>query len=65
MHNYYENQGIWNIQAKQVSWVVQMTLKVAAYFQDHGLNEEIVRSMPKYSIGKMYKQLLGAGEKVH
>lgn len=64
IHNYYGQHGIWNIQAKQASWMVQKILKAAKYFLELGYCEESIRGMEGYSISRWYKQMKGNVEKV-
>ncbi|WMV40853.1 hypothetical protein MTR67_034238 [Solanum verrucosum] len=50
IHSYYGQHGVWNIQTKQTSWIVQRIFKAAQYLQEVGLNEACVRNMESYSI---------------
>lgn len=64
IHSYYGQNGVWNIQAKQASWVVQRILKATQHLQEAGYTEAGIRDMEKYSIGKVYMQMRGTMEKV-
>lgn len=47
MYSYYGQNGVWNIQAKQVSWVVQRILKATQYVQEAGYIEACIKDMKK------------------
>lgn len=45
IHSYYGQNGVWNIQAKQASWMVQRIAKAAKHFQEAGITEACIRNM--------------------
>lgn len=47
-------EEVWDIQAKQTSWIVQKILKSYKYFQETGYDEDAILAMNKYSIKKIY-----------
>lgn len=53
-----------DVQAKHASWVVQRVLKIADHLKEVGYNEDDIRNMDKYSIGRIYLQMRGPLKKV-
>ncbi|WMV14495.1 hypothetical protein MTR67_007880 [Solanum verrucosum] len=64
IHSYYEQRGIWGIQANQASWLVQRILKAHKHLQVAGYNEHSLYQMEQYSIKKVYEKMRGDREKV-
>lgn len=48
IHTYYGQEGVWGIQAKQASWLVQRILKAYKHLQEAGHSEISVVRMDKY-----------------
>ncbi|CAN4117930.1 unnamed protein product [Withania somnifera] len=59
IHTYYGKEGVWGVQAKQASWIVQRILKAHKHLQEAGYNESSVLSMDNYSIKQISKKLRG------
>lgn len=64
VYSYYGQNDLWNIQAKKVSWVVQMILKATNYLQELGYNETNLTELDRYSIGRVYLQMKSTMEMV-